>query len=132
MKKSILFFILLIIISLGLSACDRSWVIEVDGYTLHKTDGKYYIAQIPDSAREESIYEIPTHVGEYEIYGFGSTRSYGIWAGGEEIQFGYIRKLVIKSHIKSVYFDTYKHLLIENKVSFSPALNMIYVSSSFF
>lgn len=115
MKKSILFFILLIIISLGLSACDRSWVIEVDGYTLHKTDGKYYIAQIPDSAREESVYEIPTHVGEYEIYGFGSTRSYGIWAGGEEIQFGYIRKLVIKSHIKSVYFDTYKHLLIETE-----------------
>ena len=39
-------------------------------------------------------------------------------------------------NLDSVFYignvNQYKHLLIENKVSFSPALNMIYVSSSFF
>ena len=115
MKRISLLSILFLSLLIFLTSCGRKWIIEVDGYILHKTDGKYYIAQIPDSARNESIYEIPTHVGQYEIYGFGSDRSLGIWAGKEEIKFGHIRKLVVKNHIKSIYFNHYQFLLIETE-----------------
>ena len=115
MKKLFIPLFFFLIVVLGLSSCDRSWIINVDGYILHKTDGNYYIAQIPDSVRNESVYEVPEQIGDYQIYGFGSDRPLGFWAGQEEIDIGYIRKLVIKSHIKSVCFDTYKNMLIETE-----------------
>ena len=115
-KKITVIFTLLLGFSLFLTSCFRSWVINIDDYILHKIADKYYIAQIPDSARKETTYEIPTHIGEYEIYGFGSDKSYGIWAGSEKIQLGHIKKIIIKSNIKSVCFDNFYYpLLIETE-----------------
>ena len=115
MKKTCALFMIFLGILLFLTSCDRSWIINVDGYILHKTDGKYYIAQLPETARTESIYEVPTQIGEYEIYGFGSDRSLGMWGGTENINFGFIRKIVIKSHIKSVCLLTSNYLLFETE-----------------
>lgn len=115
MKKRHLFSMIFIGILLFLSSCKRNWIINIDGYILHETNDKYYIAQIPESARNECIYEVPSKIGEYEISGFGSNRSLGIWAGEERLDLGYIRKLIINSNIEYVYFEVSNPLLIETK-----------------
>lgn len=122
MYKKILFktlFCFSIFFILFLSACKRNWIIEVDGYTLHETNGLYYIAQIPNEVRNQSVYEVPSQIGDYPIYGFGSNRSLGMWAGTEDINFGKIKKVIIKEHIKSISIENYSFLLIETELPVS-------------
>ena len=115
MRKKIFILFYLFTILLGLSSCTRSWIIDIDGYVLHKINGNYYIAQLPEHVKEKNVYEIPTYVGEYPIYGFGSGKPIGIWAGYNEIKFGFIRKIIVKNHVKSIEFNTNKPLLIETE-----------------
>ena len=115
MKKNIFLFIFSFFLLIMLASCRRTWVIEIDGYILHEINEKYHIAQIPQEVANQDYYEVPAYIGEYEIYGFGSNRVYGMWGGEEHLELGNIRKLKINSNIHSLYFDHFSPLLIETE-----------------
>lgn len=121
MKKIFLSLVVIIntvILVLLCTSC-RDWVIEVEGYELHQIDDKYYIASIPAFEKRVTEYVIPTKIGDYDISGFGSTRSKYIMGGPEEIRLDSIKKLYIPKEIEFLFFESFNPILIETEVEFS-------------
>jgi hypothetical protein len=101
---------------LGLSACDDREVVMIDGYGVfvHENGTSCTIVELPSEVCEQTTWEIPARLGEYQVTQVGDQTQRGFMSAPTEMidSFGHVRKITIPESVKTIRAEHLNEVLI--------------------